>query len=91
VIVSVVDIGVVSVRVPLGFMPVRVAVGLARRVILVVLVLVVFVVNVRMVVVHLLVEVFVCVPLGQVQPHSRGHQPGRDEQRPGDTLPEQCQ
>ena len=65
-LVPVVDVRVVDVGVGHRLVPVRVAVRLAGRVAGGVFVLVVFVVDVAMVMLHRLVSVFVFMPLSQV-------------------------
>lgn len=70
VFVSVMKVRVVRVRVAHGRVAVRVRVRLARWVVRPVRVLVVFVVDVRVFVDHLLVLVFVVVSLGQMKPHA---------------------
>jgi hypothetical protein len=59
--------------------PVSVGVGVrfSRRIVRQVLVLVMIIVNVRMHMLHRLMNVLVLVMLGQMQPHADGHQQAR--------------
>ena len=76
--VAVVQVGKVWVGVPRHGVVVRVRVRLARRVVGAVFVLVVFVVNVAVVMLHRLVPMFVFVPLRQVQPDADAHERSRN-------------
>ena len=79
-IVPVVDVGVVSVRVPQGFVPVRTAVRLPLWIFRGVLVSVVFVVDVQVFVLQRFVSVLVFVPFGQMEPDTQSHERrGREE------------
>ena len=77
-LVPVVGVRVVDVGVGHRLVPVRVAVWLAGRVVGAVFVLVAFVVDVAVVVLHRLMAVFVFVPLRQVQPHTDTHERRRN-------------
>ena len=79
-IVPVVDVGVVSVRVPQGFVPVRMAVRLPRWIVRGVLMSVVFVVDVQVVVLQRFVSMLVFVPFGQMETDAQSHErSGREE------------
>ena len=79
-IVPVVDVGVVSVRVPQGFVPVRVAVRLPRWIGRVVFVSVVHIVDVEVLVLQRFVNVLVFVPFGQMETDAQSHErSGREE------------
>ena len=79
-------IGVVRVGVPHRRVVVWVRVRLARRVVGAVRVLVVFVVNMRVVVVHFFMRVFVVMRFGQVQPDAQAHQRARRREGPRHAL-----
>jgi uncharacterized integral membrane protein len=73
----VVNVGVMWMGMPKRLVSVQATVRLARRVawcMFVLVVLVVFVMHMKMVVLHRLVDVFVLVAFGQVQPHTHTHQ-----------------
>lgn len=75
-------VGVGEVRMGVGqwFVPVRMTVFFTGRHLDVMRMLVMFVVNMRMVVRHLVMDVCMFVALGQMQPDTEGHQrPGDDE------------
>ena len=76
--VPMVDVGVVRVRMNHWLVPVRVAVRLVRRFGGVVDVLVMFVVGMKMVVLHRLMAMLVLVPFRQVKPHTSTHENGGD-------------
>jgi hypothetical protein len=69
------------VRVPVyeTGMPVPMRMWLAGRIAFSMLVLMVFVVVMPMLVLHQLMDMFVLVPLGQVQPEAGAHQGARDK------------
>jgi len=77
--VPVVSVRKVWMRVDQGFVPMPMAVLGTGRHRIVVRVLVVFVVNMFMVVLHRFVSVSVLMALGQMQPHAQSHQcPGHE-------------
>ena len=76
--VPVVQVGVVRMRVRQRLVPVRMHVRLVAVPGEGMLVPVVFVVHVSVIVRHRFVRVFVHVALGEVQPHTEGHQSARD-------------
>ena len=82
-LMTVVNVGVMRVRMLLGRVLVRVAVRLAGRIIGAVGVLVMLVVTVGVLVALRLVAVYVFVPFGEVQPKTHAHQPGRHQQFDG--------
>lgn len=77
------EVGVVGVTVGERGMLVKVAVGLARRVVGRVLVTVVLVVDVEVGVHERLVDVPVLVPLGQVEPETGPHEGGGGHKQRG--------
>ena len=76
---SMMDVWIVMVAVHHPFMAMRMAVGLAQRRRLIMLVLMMCVVNVSMLVLDIFVLMLVFVPLSQVQPNANPHQPGGDQ------------
>ena len=71
--VPMVDVGVMDVSVLQNVMPVRMAVRFSGRIIRSVPVPVVFVMRVQVVVRQRLMDVFVLVPFGQMEPHAQAH------------------
>ena len=76
-------VGVGEVRMGVGqwFVPVRMTVTYTGRHLDVMRMLMVFVVNMRMVVRHLLVDVQMFMALGQMQPDTERHQRSGDDER----------
>ena len=82
------EIRVVWMTVHERLVPVRVTVRLARRIIGRMSVLVMFVVDMEVLVLHHLVRVLVFMAFAQVQPHAEAHQYRADHQRYGRRLVE---
>jgi len=75
---SMVYVWIVVMAVYHPFMTMRMAVGLAQRRSLIMLVLMVFIVNVSMIVLNAFMLMLVLVSLSQVQPNAHPHQRGSD-------------
>src|SRR5438034_4379814 len=70
-------------------MPMPMRMRLAGGIVRPMRVLVMFVVRMKMVVLHSFVTMFVFMVLGQVQPDPRAHQPRRDEKAESDSVSQQ--
>lgn len=80
------NIRVVRVRVLHPLMTMRVGVRLARGVVRPVGMLMVFIMDVPVLVLHRLMDMHMLVPLGQVEDQSRGHQGRTHHQEEGDRI-----
>ena len=90
-VMTVVDVGIVGVGMGLGFVLVRVAVRLSRWVVGRVFVLVVFVVDMAVVMLHRFVLVLVFVLLREMQPDADAHERSRHAEENGESFLEDHQ